>query len=86
MKAYRNLFIVAIGGALILAAGLGVLWHAVWWLLVLLLPPALLGVYDLLQKKHTLLRIYPVIGHLRTQRVGKCDCGTSIFQLFGNAV
>ncbi len=65
MKAYRNQFIVAIGGALILTAGLGVLWHAVWWLLLIFLPPALLGVYDMLQKKHTLLRIYPVIGHVR---------------------
>ena len=36
---------------------------AVWgaWLA----PLVLLGLYDLLQKRHTLLRLYPVIGHLR---------------------
>ncbi|HED12868.1 MAG TPA: FMN-binding glutamate synthase family protein, partial [Gammaproteobacteria bacterium] len=35
------------------------------WLLVVVIPIIGLGIYDLLQRKHTLLRIYPVIGHLR---------------------
>ena len=35
------------------------------WLLLLLVPIILLGTYDILQKKHTILRNYPVIGHAR---------------------
>lgn len=35
--------------------------HLLW----LFMPIILLGLYDLVQKKHTLLRIYPVIGHIR---------------------
>ncbi len=35
------------------------------WLLAVLLPLILLGIYDMLQKKHTILRLYPIIGHLR---------------------
>lgn len=51
---------------LAVVAGLGVLfwqWH--WGLVV---PPALLGmlgVHDLLQRRHAVLRNYPVIGHFR---------------------
>jgi len=40
-------------------------WPAVHWLWLLLGPLLLIGCYDLLQKKHTVLRIYPVIGHFR---------------------
>ncbi len=35
------------------------------WLLVVVAPLLLLGWHDVLQRKHTLLRIYPVIGHGR---------------------
>ncbi len=51
---------------LLLLAGV---WSAYWapaaWSLVLLLPVIALGVYDLLQRRHTVLRIYPVLGHVR---------------------
>lgn len=40
-------------------------WPAVHWAWLVLAPLVLLGYYDLLQKKHTILRIYPVIGHFR---------------------
>ncbi len=37
-----------------------------WWILaVVLLLPAVVGGYDLVQRKHSVLRNYPVIGHLR---------------------
>ncbi len=51
--------------AVLLTVGLATIslqWLHLSWLLV---PVILLGFYDLLQKKHTLLRIYPVIGHIR---------------------
>ena len=51
--------------AVLLTVGLATIslqWLHLSWLLV---PLILIGFYDLLQKKHTLLRIYPVIGHIR---------------------
>ena len=40
-------------------------WTPVLWFLVLLLPVILIGYLDLRQRKKTLLRLYPVIGHFR---------------------
>lgn len=36
-----------------------------YWGFLVVGPVILLGLYDLLQTRHTLLRVYPVIGHLR---------------------
>ena len=49
-----------------LFAGLGV-FAGLWWAapLVVLVPLLLLGVFDLLQRSHAILRNYPIIGHLR---------------------
>ncbi|WUS68413.1 FMN-binding glutamate synthase family protein [Kitasatospora sp. NBC_01246] len=47
----------------VLAAGL---WSPWWWAVAgPLLAVALLGVWDLLQRRHSVLRNYPVLGHLR---------------------
>ncbi len=55
--------LVVLGAAATLAATLG---GPGWWgLLVLLVLLVLLGVHDLVQRKHSLLRNYPVLGHLR---------------------
>jgi glutamate synthase domain-containing protein 2 len=35
------------------------------WFVLFLIPIAVLWIYDLLQRKHTLLRNFPVLGHLR---------------------
>ena len=40
-------------------------WHNAFWLFIIILPVICLGLYDLIQRKQTILRIYPVIGHLR---------------------
>ena len=40
-------------------------WPRLLWAFVLLGPILLLCAHDLLQKKHTILRNYPVVGHLR---------------------
>ena len=58
---YLWLMLVVIGMALVL----GQLEKPANWIWLFLAPILLLTLYDLLQKKHTLLRIYPVIGHLR---------------------
>lgn len=44
---------------------IGLLWSPGYWLFAVVIPIISLGIYDIWQPKHTLLRIYPVIGHLR---------------------
>ncbi len=41
------------------------LWPTFYWLFIVVAPLILLGIYDIIQKQHTILRIYPVIGHGR---------------------
>lgn len=41
------------------------MWSAIAWLLLLLIPLLLLGIYDIIQKKHAILRNFPVYGHGR---------------------
>lgn len=36
-----------------------------WWLLIILLPLLLLGFYDAIQRKHSITRNFPVLGHGR---------------------
>ncbi len=63
MERYSAL-ILAIAGA-ITALWAGVYWP---WALVLAVPLsllALLGIYDLLQQRHSLLRNYPILAHMR---------------------
>ena len=61
----RNLFWL-----LSIAASLATLvaaqfWPQAWWLFAVIAPLVGLGLYDMAQRKHTIMRIYPVIGHLR---------------------
>ena len=44
---------------------LGLLASWVWWLLLIAVPLFLVGIYDIVQKEHTILRNFPVIGHFR---------------------
>ncbi|MEZ5363645.1 MAG: FMN-binding glutamate synthase family protein [Bryobacterales bacterium] len=64
MRRFLPLFIVtAITAALIV---LGFLVHPAWAFGLLLAGPlSLLGIYDLVQRKHSILRNYPLIGHFR---------------------
>jgi glutamate synthase domain-containing protein 2 len=50
----------------VLGAGAAVLLSAGWWALAAVAAVLLVvGVRDVVQRRHTLLRIYPVVGHLR---------------------
>lgn len=40
-------------------------WTPARWFFIPVLALILLGIYDMLQRRHTLLRLYPVIGHFR---------------------
>ncbi len=39
--------------------------HDIRWFIAFLIPILILWIYDLLQKKHTILRNFPVLGHIR---------------------
>ncbi len=55
--------IVAVGSAL---AALAIVFHPLWWWLAApILIVGLVGVHDLVQRKHSILRNYPVLGHGR---------------------
>ncbi len=45
------------------------LWSASWppaaWLFIVLIPVIAVGIHDMVQRHHTILRLYPVIGHFR---------------------
>jgi len=61
----RRLFVLSACTSLILCAGLALLWPSVLWLLLLIVPLILLGVFDMLQTRHTIWRNFPLIGHGR---------------------
>lgn len=51
---------------LLLAVGLaGLYWRVFFWAFVILAPLLLLAAHDMFQSRHTLLRNYPVFGHIR---------------------
>ena len=50
----------------LLVVPLAVLASSWWWLLELIFVPlVLVGIYDLMQKRHSIIRNYPIVGHLR---------------------
>ncbi len=61
----RRLFFFTSVILFILIAGIIFIWPASWWIIFIAAPFFLLGLYDITQKKHTIPRIYPVIGRLR---------------------
>lgn len=63
--AMRDAFLWTSSILLLLTAGLASLWPNTTFLLVIVVLISLSGYYDMLQKKHTILRLYPVIGRLR---------------------
>jgi len=61
----RDAFIWTSSILLLITAGLASWWPNSSFLLVIVILITLSGYYDMLQKKHTILRLYPVIGRLR---------------------
>lgn len=60
----RTIFYVSSAVALAIIAALYPVWHHSPYLLIIVLPLIALGIYDI-YSRHNVLRIYPVIGHLR---------------------
>ena len=61
----RQGFVIISAVLLLLIAAGTVYWPAAVWFFFVFVPVIALGVYDMLQRRHTLLRLYPVIGHFR---------------------
>ncbi|RVU86326.1 FMN-binding glutamate synthase family protein [Leucothrix sargassi] len=61
----RQIFILVSIASVVITLILGFISTAFLWLFVIIVPHILLGIYDLTQRKSTLLQLYPVIGHIR---------------------
>ena len=62
----RAAIIAALWPAAIACGVLALKIGALWWILAALLAAlAALGTWDLLQKSHSILRAYPILGHAR---------------------
>lgn len=62
----RGLIVAAIGAAAVGAAVLALRLNAAWWVAAAVLGGlAALGAWDLLQKSHSILRAFPILGHAR---------------------
>jgi len=61
----RHIFYVFASAALVLTFMASFWWSSALHFLWFLIPLVVLGLYDVTQKRHTVLRLYPIIGHLR---------------------
>ncbi len=51
--------------ALLLIAGIALVWPPILYILILVGPIIAIGIYDVFQAKHTIIRNFPFIGHFR---------------------
>ncbi len=51
--------------SLLLIIGLGFFFSWVWWLLILIVPLIVMGINDMTQTKHAIIRNFPVVGRMR---------------------
>jgi glutamate synthase domain-containing protein 2 len=61
----RKLFIISSVALVIILAEWAMVWRPALWAFVVIGPLLLLGVYDLIQTKHSINRNFPVFGHFR---------------------
>jgi len=61
----KKYFVFSACFLVIIVCLLSLLWPVLLWLLIIILPVSLLGLYDMRQTKHALRRNFPVIGHVR---------------------
>lgn len=61
----KHVFYLFVLASVIISVGLSLLWpraiHMMWFVGLV----SAIGFYDIFQKKHTVLRLYPVVGHIR---------------------
>lgn len=61
----RQYFFILLAAIPIAILALAAVWPPVAWLFFIVVPVALLGLYDTLQTRHTIRRLYPFIGRFR---------------------
>lgn len=61
----RNWFVLLSGVSLMLIFTLSFFWFNAIFFLILIIPILLLGLFDMFISEHTILRLYPVVGHIR---------------------
>jgi len=61
----RHLFLPVAGATMALAATISYTWSPFWWSFGALVPLTALGVRDMFQTRHAVLRNFPVLGHMR---------------------
>nr|WP_019557271.1 FMN-binding glutamate synthase family protein [Thiomicrorhabdus arctica] len=65
MSTVKHLFVVVSVISLLFVYLISLVWPEASWAYIFIVPLIALGIYDVTQKHHTLLRLYPVVGHLR---------------------
>ena len=58
-------FLIVSAVIVLLIGCVGWMWHWVWWLYVVAGPIILIGIGDMFQKRNTIIRNFPVLGHFR---------------------
>ncbi|MDF1646813.1 MAG: FMN-binding glutamate synthase family protein [Legionellaceae bacterium] len=61
----RRQWYLALGSILLVIFLLFAMWHDIRWFFLFLLPLVVLWIYDVTQTQHTILRNFPVMGHIR---------------------
>lgn len=61
----RNDFVYFAVISLLITGGIGYFWQPFFWTLVVLVPIIILGIYDMLQTKHAIMRTFPIMGRGR---------------------
>jgi glutamate synthase domain-containing protein 2 len=61
----RKAFIAIAAFLVALTIMLGLTYTPLWWISIFTGPIVILGIYDLIQPKHSIVRNYPVVGRLR---------------------
>ena len=61
----RNIFVITSVISVLAVIILSIFWKPILWLFLIIIPLVLLGIKDITQTKSAILRLYPVIGHIR---------------------
>src|SRR5690606_39600381 len=64
MKVREQFMIISVV-VIVVIAGIAIFWPPILWILLLVGPLILMGIYDILQKKHTIRRNFPLVGRFR---------------------
>ena len=61
----RNIFVITSIVSVLAVIIISFFWKPVLWCFLIIIPLVLLGIRDIIQTKRAVLRLYPVIGHIR---------------------